>query len=113
MPCFTCYGEGKFPKRCETCYGYGIILCNRCIGGRDRCSDCGGSGRIRFKSASSGRKAGVRKCEDCGGRGWEKCEKCGSKGRLTCPPYEGEDPCPDCGKNGGRVPCTVCAVPKK
>lgn len=112
MPCFACFGEGKIPKPCKACKGYGVVRCERCIGGRIVCEGCGGAGRQRFVYRNDNTKAGSQKCSICKGRGYEKCSECKGKGRFSCSVYDGFDECSECSISPGYLPCTVCAKSK-
>ena len=106
MPCLVCLGEGQFPLTCKQCKGWGLRLCDPCLGGRKVCRSCSGTGRQRYVTGN--RKAGTRKCTQCNGKGWSKCEECNGMGVFTCPPFEGAEPCKICKDRSGCVPCTVC-----
>jgi hypothetical protein len=106
--CSSCGGTGK--RNCGTCGGSGYtsrqVQRSRQVwvpgtsssGGyykteyytetvRDRCSNCGGTGK---KTCSTCSGTGKVSCGTCLGNGYITCPRCGGTGRNTCPTCEGE-----------------------
>jgi len=106
--CSNCGGTGK--RNCGTCGGSGYtsrqvqrsrqvwVQGTSSSGGyyrtdyytetvRDRCSNCGGTGK---KNCSTCSGTGKVRCGTCSGNGYITCPRCGGTGRNTCPTCEGE-----------------------
>lgn len=106
--CASCLGTNIDASTCKKCYGFGRLLCpeKECIAGRERCSSCYGSGKLRYVTGS-GSRAGTKKCNRCEGRGYEPCTKCRGRGSIDCPPTTTKS-CSDCKLIEGKRKCTVC-----
>ena len=110
--CTDCGASGS--TRCDGCNGYGALICGACNGDKVvscpttvRCDECGGSGRVRSRSASSSgarvscracQGDGQRSCPDCRGRGQRPCDSCRQQGQVRCGQCEG----------AGKVTCSEC-----
>ena len=85
--CVPCDASGS--TKCGTCSGRGKI--------RQRCSRCGGDGRISTTRRSGGKtRRSSSSCSTCSGRGYQEvnCAKCGGDGKITCEHCKGEKVCP-------------------
>lgn len=101
---------------CETCRGYGYLICSDCL-----CKECKGSGTAPCPACRSGRVV----CKLCQGtskiavrRGWlafqrtveEKCGAC-SNGTLECPACKGtqSSTCRACNGTKHAASCSYCS----
>ncbi len=107
MPCSDCYGEKSISAYCKDCAGNGKRVCavKNCLGGREVCRNCYGTGRIRFVT-STGNRAGTRKCDKCKGKAFSKCENCRGKGTSPCDRSK-KLACETC-EEKGKTRCVVC-----
>jgi hypothetical protein len=87
--CLACI-KPPAKRNCETCEGVGHSTCEQCKGlAKVHCGRCGGSGKMRtvivgiFGGNGPTGKGGVKKHEDCKGKGIEACPIC-ERGRMNC-----------------------------
>lgn len=100
--CAACGGSQK----CARCRGLGETECQACKGKgkrRERCTRCGGDGRISETKTvrtlgKTRRVTATRSCPTCSGRGYREnnCTQCGADGKVVCVDCRGEKACPAC-----------------
>lgn len=87
----------------------GFIMCDT-DGGRDECSDCGGTGR-EDSNDNNCRKChgdGEVDCSNCRGRGQTICTDCDGRGDINCNSCNGQGDI-DCNRcDGGYIECRSC-----
>lgn len=89
-------------RRCQSCRGEGTERCNTCQGkgkDKDRCTRCGGDGRVSKTTRISGKtRRTTGTCSTCGGKGYREktCSRCGGDGKISCSRCQGQKKCPAC-----------------
>lgn len=103
--CRSCAGRGEQFAQCDGCKDYGLLFCEKCFHGRTACTECHGTGKLRYVGSESGARAGTHKCGPCGGRGYSQCKRC-DKGVRRCDLDHPRTPCKDCQR--GMIDCARC-----
>ena len=128
--CRTCYGkgvvvckecEGKKTFTCDKCNGTGQVKCSRCDDGKQKCTVCGGTGKVRKDCpvCTHGKIIKDRwiNCAHCSGDGYgyvdgerRTCHVCDGRGQVK---EKYEEICPNCHGDWkgfkGKQTCHVCS----
>ena len=80
---------------CKACNGTGNVVCEICGGSQQKCSTCGGRGKVggflgmggSLCSACEGK--GITRCTTCDGKQKWPCISCDGTGKFILPSYQG------------------------
>lgn len=128
--CRTCYGKGvvvckecggKKKFRCDNCNGTGQVECSKCNDGKQKCTACGGTGKVKIDCPvcwhGKVEKERWINCQHCSGEGYRyvdgerrRCVVCNGRGQVK---ETYEEICPNCHGDWkgfkGRRTCHVCS----